>query len=665
MMADTERKTRLRNAPGVQSVPGGVRCYLAGLLLAASCPCASAFQFDLGGGLKGSFDSTLSYGVEMRMQSPSCGLIGLDNGGCAGLSGALPESSPDATALNTDDGDLNYHKHDLVSQVIKGTHELELKMPDNWSFFGRISELYDWRIGETERTQLAPEARRYSVYNVQPLDAYLNKDFTWLDRSAHIRVGSQVISWGEDVFVIGGINSVNAYDLRHYHVAGAQVKEILRPAPIVALSTDLLPGWSAEAYYQWHWNGFQLDPVGTYFSNYDVVGRGYDGAIFIPTSLVNAQLQANPEAKLLLAAGVIHPLPYGTLGDPGGTGLTTAQLEQAKYVRPRIAAGFEKGGTPPVIADAVAALVLQNMANPTVESGTAIPLVADAGGSNHGQYGLSFRYHPEWIDASFGFYYERYNAKIPYITYTVGPSYATDNPASAAYKIEYPGGIQLFGVSYNSQLAESWSIGGELSWRPKDPVGIDPTSPSGQVPNSAAYACVSGGGEASGKYCRGWVDRAKLQVQQSALQLFSPNEGVGGWILQNFGAREGYFIGEVGATLYPGLAPLGGIPWSLPNYSLPSKFSAGYIFETQLTYPNVLNLGLDWLPQVDWSQGVVGNSPNALPWQQGVKSATATLGFKHTSTVTGAVAYNWFWGGGAKNQNSDRDYLSLTIAYNF
>jgi hypothetical protein len=633
-------------------------CAAAGSLASTALP-AAAFKFDLGGGFNGAFDSTVSYGLQMRMQGRSCQLVALDNGGCANSSAQLPEASEDAYFLNADDGDQNYNKYDLFSEVIKGTHELQLKMPYDFSFFGRVTELYDFRIGQTERTQLAPEARRFSVYNFQPLDAYVNKDFDLFGRNARLRAGWQVMSWGEDIFVLGGINSINAIDVRRAHVAGAQVKEILRPAPMVSFSSDISSNWSTEAYWQWHWNSFQLDPTGTYFSSADPVGKGNDGAIFIPTASINAGLAANPATAALLQAGVINPLPYGTFGDPGGTGLTTAQIENVKFARQRMSAGFQKGGTPAVIADTIAALALN--------SGTAIPLVADKGGSNHGQYGVSFRYRPDWVDASFGFYYERFNSKIPFVTYTVdtnNATYAAANPVAAAYKIEYPSGINLYGLSYNTNVGD-WALGGEVSWRPRDPVAIDPSVPLGDNPSSAPYACVNAGGEAAGKYCRGWVDRSKIQVQQSFLQIFSPTEGFGGFVLNTLGAKEGYFLGELGATDYPGLDRLGGVPWSLPAYFLPNKFSAGYVFESQITYPNVMNLGFDWLPQIDWSQGVIGNTPNALPWQEGAKSATFTLNFNQHNIITAALAYSWFWGGGTQNQTSDRDYLSFTMAYNF
>ena len=641
-------------------------CLAAGSLAGLSMP-ASAFQFDLGDGFHGAFDSTISYGLQMRMRSAECELIGLDNGGCASLTGALPESSQDGSYLNGDDGDQNYRKHDLVSEVIKGTHELQLNIPDDFTFFGRVSELYDFRIGETERTPLAPDARRFSVYNFTPLDAYLNKKFTWLGRNARLRVGEQVISWGEDIFVLGGINSTNAIDVRRSHVAGAQVKEILRPAPMISFNTDLVDQLGMEAYYQWKWNGFQLDPAGTYFSTVDAAGKGNSGAIFLSTSALNG---------LIAGSGTGLPaLPYGTLGDPGGTRLTTAQIESFQSMGPRVSAGFQAQGVPKAQADAAAAAVLTN-AYTGQESGTALPLAADNGGSNHGQYGVSFRYKPNWLDASFGFYYERLNSKIPFVTFTVNNAYALDNPLSAGYKIEYPSGINLYGMSYATNVGD-WALGGEVSYRPKDAVAIDPSvasgnpaasglyANSGAFANSANYACVLGGGEAAGKYCKGWVNRAKIQLQQSAIQVFAPGTGFGGLVLRGLGANEGYLFIEAGATDYPGLGRLDGTPWSLPGYFLPNKFSAGYTLESQVTYSNLMHLGFDWQPQIDWSQGVIGNSPNALPWQEGVKAATFTLNFNRHNKLTSAIAYSRFMGGGTQNQTRDRDYLSFNVGYTF
>lgn len=627
-------------------------------LLLATLP-AQAFKFDIGDDLHASFDSTISYGLSMRMQDRSCVLIGRDNGGCAALNAPLPEASEDAFFLNADNGDLNYKNHQIFSQAVKGTHELFLKAPDDWSGFVRFTESYDFSVDHTQRTELAPDARGLAVHNFQMLDLYVSKNFDLFDHNGRIRVGNQVISWGESTFVLGGINWTNAIDVRRAHLPGTQLKEIFRPAPLVSLNVDLSNTLAFEGYWQWKWNPFQLDPAGTYFSSADIVGKGNEGAIYIPTSQVNAGIAADSTAQTALAAGLIRLMPYGTLGDPGGTGLTRAQIESTATMRPRITNGLTNPANP--LSPAAANVVVAS--NAQLQTGTAIPLDGASTPDNAGQWGLSLHWRPEWTDASFGFYYLNYSEKIPFITYVVDPKYAADNPVSAGYRVEFPKNRHLAGVSTNFNAGD-WAIGAEVSYRPREATAIDTSVPTvnGKQPY---YACVNDGGEAKGHYCKGWVDQQKWQAQSTALQIFSPTSGLGQWILPLFGASEGVFLIETGATYFPGLKPLGGIPWSLPAYNVPDKVSAGYVIESTVTYPNAFNSGFNWSPQIDWSHGVYGNSPNSIPWQSGVKAGTLTLNLNRQNRITASLAYTWYFGGGSQNLARDRDFVSASVAYNF
>lgn len=625
--------------------------------LFATAP-VQAFKFNIGDDIQASFDTTLSYGLQIRMQNRSCTLIGRDNGGCAALNAPLPEASEDAYFLNTDNGDLNYNRYDLVSQALKGTHELFVKTTDEWSAFIRFTESYDMSVDHTRRTELASDARSLAVRNFQMLDLYISKNFDLLGHNSRIRVGNQVISWGESTFVLGGINWTNSIDVRRYHVPGSQLKEIFRPAPMVSLSADLAPGLGFEGYWQWRWNSFQLDPAGTFFSSADVVGKGNDGALFIPSSAINAALAADTNASALIAAGLIRPLPYGTLGDPGGIGLTAAQIGDTVYMRPRIHDGLTTSNP---LSSATADQVINN--TPALQKGMAIPLIGDTGPNNAGQWGLSLHYRPEWTDAAFGFYYLNYSEKIPFITYIVDPAYDAYNPVSTAYKVEYPKGRQIYGVSTNFNAGD-WAVGAEVSYRPREATAIDTSVPTlnGKQP---LYACVNDGGEAKGHYCKGWVDMHKWQTQSTALQILTPTSGIGEWVLPAFGASEGVFLIEGGVTYFPGLEPLGGIPWSLPAYNLPDKVSAGYVLEGMVTYPNAFNSGFNWSPQIDWSHGVYGNSPNSIPWQSGVKAGTLTLNLNRQNRIMASLAYTWYTGGGSQNLSRDRDFLSFSVGYNF
>ena len=98
--------------------------------LAVSAP-AHAIQFEWGS-WSGSWDNTISYGISWRSEDPDPALIGKGNGGTG-------------EAILTDDGNLNFDKGLIFSNIIKGTSEIEI---DNGQFgaFGRIKYWYDFEL---------------------------------------------------------------------------------------------------------------------------------------------------------------------------------------------------------------------------------------------------------------------------------------------------------------------------------------------------------------------------------------------------------------------------------------------------------------------------------------------------------------------------------------
>src|SRR3954453_2541542 len=111
------------------------------LLFCASLsgPVAHAFVFNEGE-LRGSFDSTLSVGAVYRLNSPDPALFGTANGGLQ-------------NSVNADDGDLNY-KRGFVSEVVKGTHDLELTWR-NYGAFVRGTYFYDTVNEDKDRLHIA------------------------------------------------------------------------------------------------------------------------------------------------------------------------------------------------------------------------------------------------------------------------------------------------------------------------------------------------------------------------------------------------------------------------------------------------------------------------------------------------------------------------------
>ena len=193
------------------------------------------------------------------------------------------------TSALGDQGNLNYGRHDLFAGYLKGSHELLLKMPEDFTFLGRVNWVRDFAAtrttGITSATTppppavtdgLADDARSDLRFKARLLDFWVSKSFQVGEQQARVRVGNQVISWGESLFLPGGINSTNAIDIMRLSQPGTQLKEVYLPAPIISLSSGLGNGLNAEAYVQTGWNASYFPPTGSYWSVVNGLGRGHD-----------------------------------------------------------------------------------------------------------------------------------------------------------------------------------------------------------------------------------------------------------------------------------------------------------------------------------------------------------------------------------------------------
>ena len=580
-------------------------------------PASHAFVFGSEDGVSGSFDSTLSYGFATRLESPDCHLVGGDSGGCNNgsntglghyynLSRGNGYANADINYSNGDDGDLNYQKHDVFSEVIKGTHELSLRFGDGWSALGRVAWAKDFKMDDTRTTELDGQAERDATERFDLLDLWVAKSFDLGEMPAKVKVGNQVISWGEEIFVTGGINQINALSLPKYHTPGTQLKEVFIPAPMASFNLGLTDNLNLEAYYQFKWNAYSLDPVGTYFSTADIVGEGRR-SIYYPTNYVEG-----------IAPGTCAGTPTGHCGASSISGLSDSQL---------------------------------------VANGLAIPYAGERDAKNGGQYGVALRWRAESIGTDFGLFYERYHDKLPFVGYTARN--APDNLVVDNYFINYGEDKNLFGVSMNT-MAGPVAVAGELSYRPNDSVAIDPTVAFGQAFTGTfnKYSVFDTG------VSKGYVEEKKWQADVNAIYTFSASDPLG-IIPRSLGASDGFILAEAVATYYPGLDTSGKVPYLLPDYSLPDKASWGYVTEVGINYPNLFGSGITVTPQLDFSHDVNGTTPNAMPFVEGRKSLTTSLLFNYRDRWKGGLQWVQFWGGGDNNLMADRDFVSGNISYSF
>jgi hypothetical protein len=266
---------------------------MTGLVAAGAGNGAHAFSFETEG-VRGSLDSSISVGLGVRTKAPACGLL---------VAGATGEGAPQGCLAPTsgfgDQGDLNYGRGDLFTGYLKGNHELLLKFPQEFSAMARVNWVRDFAATQTTGLLsattppgltddgLTDEARRDLRFKPRLLDLWVSKSFAIGEQQARLRVGNQVINWGESLFFPGGINATNALDYMRLAQPGVQLKEAVLAAPIASFATGLGHGLNLEAYSQFGWNKSYLPPVGSYWSTSNSIGKGMEAFGFTDDKVRN------------------------------------------------------------------------------------------------------------------------------------------------------------------------------------------------------------------------------------------------------------------------------------------------------------------------------------------------------------------------------------------
>ncbi|WP_031347063.1 DUF1302 domain-containing protein [Thauera terpenica] len=243
---------------------------------------AYALDFEFGDGWKGSWSNNLSLGTSWRASGPDSALYGQDNGRLVGRT--------NGTGNNTlDEGNLNYDKGDPFSTQLKWITELEFKKGTMGAFV-RGKAWYDYTLNK-QNVRFGNQLTNYNGYDSATdrlgkrrplsdegferlnqfdgtylLDAYVYDSFDIAGNPLQLRVGNQVVNWGESLF-IQGVNQINPIDLPSFRKPGTQVKEVFLPVPIVLANQSIGNLGSIEMFYQWKWRNTPIEAgCGNYWS---------------------------------------------------------------------------------------------------------------------------------------------------------------------------------------------------------------------------------------------------------------------------------------------------------------------------------------------------------------------------------------------------------------
>jgi Protein of unknown function (DUF1302) len=589
-----------------------------GAMTAMSASIAHAFTFSVGT-IDGNFDSAYTAGLGYRLQSPSCQLTG-DPGYCGG-------SANTAQWANGDDGDLNYKKNSLYTAYLKGTNELYLSDPTlGVKFLARATYFYDFAAAQTDRTELSSAAYAQMVRNIRLLDLWAEKDFTLNDESAHVRVGNQVLNWGESLFLAGGINATNAYDYQKLLIPGTQLKEAVLPAPMAEFEAALGHGLSVAAYYQVGWNQNIYPAVGSYFSANDTLGNGG-----VPASISTQN-------------GNVAGLDGATIAGSGtraATGSAYSNLLSGTYAgAPYYAAG--------------------------------VPIAGSVNGQNSNQYGISFHYKPKSIQADFGLYYMKYNDKSPVLNVT----------SAGAYQYQYLNDRQLIGLSSNFQLGD-WAIGSELAYRPHDAVSLSgcygANGPINANTNAASGYCPLW----EDKKNINLDINALLSITPANYPVVL--KALGGAATANLSLEVGVtkFPGissnstitrTINGQTVQQIPAAGYVTWlndpSSPNATpvgVGTSTSAGIVADFNWTYDGTLIRGWQVTPGVTYSRTLAGNTPTfSANYLQDASSANFYILFNQNPTVWQAgINVTVYMGPKPYQYFADRDFVGAFVTRNF
>ena len=604
-------------------------------------PIAQAVAIGLGLGLSGSalalnwqvgdvgidLNTRITSGVAMRVQGADPTYIGIANGG-------------KAYSTNVDDGELAFRRAgDLVSAPQKVNSALTL----TWKDFGIFARgYYDYDPVLQNKTffnidnygtgkeypvstyDLKQESNRDHLGHPSSiLDLYAYGSTTLFGHSLSLKVGKQIVNWGESTLVLNGLNSLVSLDASKARIPGAEISEFVIPVPQVFASLNLTDSTSIEGFYQWKFLPTLQDSAGSFYPipDQDFAGLGGNAG--------DISIGRAPE----------NSLPGTNCGATGGNNTVT----------PTTCAPY--GGT--------------------------IPRGIDQRPKGGGQFGGAFRFTVPWLnDMDAAIYAANYHERLPVFS-TISAASGNVSAASASYFAEYPEDVHMFGFSFNTTLPGGIAFQGEYSYKPNQPLEISSFESELAALGAPSQIAPVAGETLGNQYVRGWRRKEVSQLDFGFTKVLGGSSWfkydqlillgeVAGDRVHNL-EQPGNLAYEGPATWQPNTAGesfLFNVPQQQGGY--PTANSWGYKLLARSTYNNVLLGGLTLEQGLRFDHDVKGITPLPLGnFVQNSRTLTPSLGWRYLSNLTGEFGYTTFFGGGQSNLWRDRDFIDMYVRYSF
>lgn len=225
---------------------------------------AYALSFSPSEDIQVDLDTTIKYNAQWRAVDPSTTNLG---GGGDPVLGIL-----------ADDGNRNFDKGDMTQNQVSFTTDLDIHRQNTGVFMrarGWYDEVYDHF---TPVKSFQQDGIDYHAAEIELLDAFVYHTADTAAGTLDLRIGRQVVNWGESMFITGGISSAQVpLDAIKANAPGVELKEVFLPVGQVYASMDLNETLSVSGYYQYEWEKTVIDAPGSFFSVLDAWGKGAVG----------------------------------------------------------------------------------------------------------------------------------------------------------------------------------------------------------------------------------------------------------------------------------------------------------------------------------------------------------------------------------------------------